>query len=240
MDAHKSRQYFLYAIGEIGLVVIGILIALQVSEWNQGRKERKEENQILTNLIDEYTDNRETLKEIREIFEKNKDATYQLLTLMNKSDEELSEHNLDSLIYFSVEYYQYTPSNNVVSDLLQSGRLRLIRDDAIRNNMYEWTREMGSYDDTYGEYQVFIENHILTYLIDHIALKNIDVYGSLEWTENSSFESNTHLIFKDRRYENIMDNHLYHSSNLERHFNTLERLINSIIERATKQIGNKN
>jgi hypothetical protein len=32
------RKYILYAVGEIGLVLIGILIALQINNWNEGRK----------------------------------------------------------------------------------------------------------------------------------------------------------------------------------------------------------
>ena len=37
----KTANYFKYAIGEIVLVVIGILIALQINTWNEFRKERK-------------------------------------------------------------------------------------------------------------------------------------------------------------------------------------------------------
>jgi len=36
---NKTGKYFKYAIGEIVLVVIGILIALQINNWNEGRKE---------------------------------------------------------------------------------------------------------------------------------------------------------------------------------------------------------
>jgi len=35
---NKTRKYLKYAIGEIALVVIGILIALQINNWNEGRK----------------------------------------------------------------------------------------------------------------------------------------------------------------------------------------------------------
>ena len=40
---NRLTRYFLYALGEIALVVIGILIALQVDNWNEERKERREE-----------------------------------------------------------------------------------------------------------------------------------------------------------------------------------------------------
>jgi len=49
---NKVMAYLRYAIGEILLVVIGILIALQVNNWNEGRKDKKFEQEILS-LIDQ-------------------------------------------------------------------------------------------------------------------------------------------------------------------------------------------
>lgn len=43
IEEDNTRKYLLYAIGEILLVVIGILIALQINNWNQERKERQRE-----------------------------------------------------------------------------------------------------------------------------------------------------------------------------------------------------
>jgi len=43
----KTTKYFKYAIGEILLVVIGILIALQINNWNEARKARVKEVEIL-------------------------------------------------------------------------------------------------------------------------------------------------------------------------------------------------
>ncbi|MDG2451137.1 MAG: DUF6090 family protein, partial [Saprospiraceae bacterium] len=45
-----TSKYFLYAIGEIALVVIGILIALQINNWKEWRKDRFEEREVLKNL----------------------------------------------------------------------------------------------------------------------------------------------------------------------------------------------
>ncbi len=40
MEQNKTGKYFKYAIGEIVLVVIGILIAISINNWNEHRKER--------------------------------------------------------------------------------------------------------------------------------------------------------------------------------------------------------
>ena len=51
IDSGKLKRYLAYAAGEIILVAIGILLAVQVNNWNEGRKERKIEFQILNEVI---------------------------------------------------------------------------------------------------------------------------------------------------------------------------------------------
>ena len=50
LSENKFSIYMLYAIGEIVLVVIGILIALQINNWNEFKKERVKEQKILASL----------------------------------------------------------------------------------------------------------------------------------------------------------------------------------------------
>jgi len=51
IQENKMGKYFKYAIGEILLVVIGILIALQINNWNEAKKTREKEHQVLTEII---------------------------------------------------------------------------------------------------------------------------------------------------------------------------------------------
>jgi len=51
LQQNQVSRYFKYAIGEILLVVIGILIALQINNWNENRKAMKEQRALLTDII---------------------------------------------------------------------------------------------------------------------------------------------------------------------------------------------
>ena len=57
IDQGNLRKYLLYAIGEILLVMIGILLALQVNNWNTQNSAKKEEAQYLRALQDEFQNN---------------------------------------------------------------------------------------------------------------------------------------------------------------------------------------
>jgi hypothetical protein len=59
-----TRKYLFYAIGEVALVVIGILIALQINNWNEARKELSNETKILKTLNAEFSRNSITLDTI--------------------------------------------------------------------------------------------------------------------------------------------------------------------------------
>lgn len=59
---NKTSKYFKYAIGEIILVVIGILIALQINNWNEARKTNKVKKQVLLSLKKELEVNSDQIK----------------------------------------------------------------------------------------------------------------------------------------------------------------------------------
>ena len=71
---NKAGKYFKYAIGEIVLVVIGILIALSINNWNENRKNGIKERVILRSL-------RVNLKENLKLLELANQATLMLIML---------------------------------------------------------------------------------------------------------------------------------------------------------------
>jgi hypothetical protein len=54
-DQNKFLQYSRYAIGEIVLVVIGILIALSINNWNEGRKNDLKETLLIKNIVEDLS-----------------------------------------------------------------------------------------------------------------------------------------------------------------------------------------
>ena len=67
---NKTSKYFKYAIGEIVLVVIGILIALQINNWNEHQKAIKKEQEIIISLKQEITQNITKLKKTLQLNER--------------------------------------------------------------------------------------------------------------------------------------------------------------------------
>lgn len=83
---NKFAKYLLYAIGEIILVVIGILIALQINTWNEWRKDRIKEENILHDLAKNIEINIQTFQnDINLLEEWGRSSEIIILTLGNKT-----------------------------------------------------------------------------------------------------------------------------------------------------------
>ncbi|OZV70101.1 DUF6090 family protein [Winogradskyella aurantia] len=72
MEKNKTGKYLKYAIGEIVLVVIGILIALSINNWNENQKNKSKELKILKELKSELISNKYRLYDKAEFFNKTK------------------------------------------------------------------------------------------------------------------------------------------------------------------------
>jgi hypothetical protein len=233
MAQDQTRRYFLYAFGEIALVVLGILIALQINNWNEARKDRREAQIIIANLNNEFRQNKLILEEQVALVEKNQESTRTLIGLMNKSREEIRHHNPDSLIFWSIEYRSFNPTNSVLSEIIPSGKINLIESDQLKGHLFSWMRELENNKTTFTMYVNWTETKVLDYLTDHIALKNVDQYGLLSWAKPSEFDGDYYPIFHDRVYENILDNDLYHLAGLLQDYETLAKIIDSIIDQTS-------
>ena len=82
----KTGKYLKYAIGEILLVVVGILIALQINNWNEDRKERKQEKDLLAQLESEFQNNLEQLEDKIALRETMITSSLKLLEYVNRPD----------------------------------------------------------------------------------------------------------------------------------------------------------
>lgn len=224
---NQMGKYFKYAVGEILLVVIGILIALQINNWNEHSKDLKTEAQILSSLHQEFKTNTRLLKETIDI---NKDVTNACIGLMQVSlQPDASKTNVDSLLYSALEGKPFISSNNTYTEIINTGEIELVQNENVKSLLFEYNRMINSNKSTYSLFEKWLEEHILPYLAQHISLRNIDAYGAMEWNEASRFEHDMNSIFNDRTFENLIDNNIYHLNRLHEEYANLLRISDELI-----------
>ncbi len=236
METGKTGKYLKYAIGEIILVVIGILIALQINNWNEIRKIKLEEQNTLKNLNAEFKKNQLEISDYIKKHHQFLEATTKLVTLVGESDEVLNANNLDSLIAQSINYDNYSPSQSVVSDVVSSGKLNNITSDVLRFKLFEWSSSLEKNEEAYSTMDEISQTLFLPYLSKHASMKNIDKYGILNWKEKSKFNHNNAVLFKDLEFENMIDNQAWNIKNYINHLENLESVMNYIIQETENEL----
>ena len=98
LDDGATRKYIPYALGEILLVMIRILLALQVNNWNERRKEYRETAIIKHNLINEFVQNRTVLNKGISLLEKSIEHSKSLLQIMGSGMPVIEKSIIDSIL----------------------------------------------------------------------------------------------------------------------------------------------
>jgi len=137
LKENRFSRYFIYAIGEIVLVVIGILIALQINTWNEGRKVGKQEVLYLERLIVENQSDLETFSNAIEKIVKGNESIVAMSESMkdaNTSDSSLIKSVNDFLAFGSI-YPVFSSSRSTFEDLSSTGNLQVIRNTKLREDI---------------------------------------------------------------------------------------------------------
>ena len=146
IEQKKITSYIFYALGEIVLVVIGILIALSVNNWNEERKNRIEEKAILTALNRDFTKNLEMFTSIKNTHIKAHESAKSIQTLINSplSVTFFTDENVN-LYKAALEHHSFNPYNGVVNSLINSGNYLLLRNDSLQNLIISWNDVLEDY-----------------------------------------------------------------------------------------------
>jgi len=131
-DDNRPLQYMRYAIGEILLVMVGILLALQVNNWNNDRSERKLEVKYLQGIKADLQVDLINLK----TFIDDKELKYVSAAHLLKMDAPQTIADigaLDSIIWNVFGWVRYNQSTNTLDELIGSGNLSLIKNDSIKS-----------------------------------------------------------------------------------------------------------
>jgi len=143
MEQNKTGKYFKYAIGEIVLVVIGILIALSINNWNENRKERNKEINYLKNLKVDLENEILNSEEFVAYHFRKVQACSKLIN--EGTPTNIKEVQVYTDTYETVfDWKDFVPNNNTFKELLSSGNLSLIKNDSIKNGLLELEKNYAS------------------------------------------------------------------------------------------------
>ena len=208
LEENRFVKYLMYALGEIVLVVIGILIALQINNWNEAKKEREIEIEVLLQFKEDLEGDRENIENVEFWMQK---VIYSSTVVVDQLKNKRAWH--DSLaIHFDLwNDFEQLGLNTVAISNLRSRGAELISNKELRNSIVKL------YDKTYfyisKSNEFFREDHIhMSYpkFVEHIEpikwregaipsdyealLQDQEFINTVQWIRNAAeFDSEYHL-----------------------------------------------
>ena len=205
LTENKFSKYLTYALGEIILVVIGILIALGINNWNENRKDSKQERIVLMSLLD----NLHLAKNQSELLISEEEALkkrlIRILGIESNPNVNINQIIPDSIFKTTVwDLQNDQPTFNVYSNLKNTNKLSLIKNKNVNekftNLEFRLNRLNDILEDRLSVHQIRIDD-ILERDINFIPLikSNVPAINIINETENDYYD-----LLKIKRVRNLL------------------------------------
>ena len=242
LPAGRFSKYLIYAIGEIILVVIGILIALAINNSNQNRVTKEKEQIYLAGLKNEFETSRLKLIQLIEVNRQNYEGAKEIMGHMFKDTVSITEVQFSKLLFGSfASDIAFNPNNSLLNEMINSGSLKDISNTELRKQLTNWIstlediarqeNELGVHREKVVDIIRINENSIRTIMdlsgvSQEIGLPMANVkMSNLKLLESTEFENNM-LIFILTSYSTEKN----HYNPLMHHLNYILQLIDAEIK----------
>ena len=174
LTENKFSKYLLYAIGEILLVVIGILIALSINNWNQEQKQEAQEINFLKSLQTDLSNDLEYFnKEIERTSSAAKDQKNFISKIYEKQETIENVRALFTLLDLDTKHL--TIQNPTYLELISSGNLNIFRNEKLKLSLINYYRISEELGKRINEYNLVSVEYMLD--MDRTARNNIKFWA---------------------------------------------------------------
>lgn len=150
---NKFSKYLLYAVGEVLLVVIGILLALQINSSHESQENRLKEREYLEQLTDELRSEIQYIKQLKVDFNSNYESLRRITDQWQSGNSIVKDSNQYIVDYSSVGLKNPWYTEPVTWSLLQqTGDLSLIQNNVLKNKLFVYYSTLKKGADNYLQY----------------------------------------------------------------------------------------
>ncbi|NKI30424.1 DUF6090 family protein [Croceivirga thetidis] len=168
LSENKFSKYLIYAIGEIILVMIGILLALQVNNWNNNRIERTKEANYIENINREFKSNRAQLDSAIFYHQKVHLNTTKILNLVPVAIDTFNKDSLSFYISETFNHHTFNPQQSTINSLTNTSSFEVISNLELRGLLQQWDELVKDYREEeivarehgFDKYVPYFEKHI--------------------------------------------------------------------------------
>ena len=181
ISQNQMSKYFKYAIGEILLVVIGILIALQINNWNENRKAADKERNLFLNLKIDFESR---LAELKEFNAAREEATLSILELnkiiANKGNRP-ADSIIDKFMAKTTNGLKFNEDFKMLDVIFNTGLINDIKNDSLKRQLIDWPQKVEEMLEEQRMHNDLIDNKYLPHISKYISLR--DIYEQFDFRQ---------------------------------------------------------
>lgn len=232
LSESKFSKYLLYAIGEIILVVIGILIALQINNLNEQRKQNSLEQDYLIALKTEFENNLNEVDRVIQLNEKLLKNAKELATFTGPDIPNITEKKFSELFFGTVNAeVQYRPGTGVTNEIISSGKLNIFQNQELKNALTTLDGLLLKIRFQENEEFASNRNDLMIIATKSVSVRKMihDSYGAMfDLNEGKFLGSNLHLLTL-KKFDNRLTGFIYTGSFLNQRYHELKNEIQNIV-----------
>jgi hypothetical protein len=235
LSENKFSKYLIYAIGEIILVVIGILIALQINNLNESKKEQNILNASLNSLrlnLKNDIDNLNEQIEYNQTVLKAVDFSFRIISLPEYNDLKLSTF-ADSIFHIATER-TFFPTTTTFNSMESGSHFQWIKNQDLTQAIYSYYALVDKISNLTNENNQFVKNHIEDFTYNNIEFSSLMPSSNPYSNKLNAELDNTAILRKSTVLENALIGRRFRSDGeMERSKDALskaKKLISSIDE----------
>jgi hypothetical protein len=148
MEKNKTGKYLKYAIGEIVLVVIGILIALSINNWNENRKEKELEQNYYCLILDDIKQDKQQVETLKKLVNERIVYSNKAISEIQKENSDATEVGINFRLAIRLGKRTFQPNDATFQDIKSSGNLGIINDKKILKQLNSYFKNVDGYSST--------------------------------------------------------------------------------------------
>ncbi len=199
---NKPLKYMRYAVGEIVLVVIGILIALSINNWNEGIKARKSENQILISLTEDFNSNLKSLENSLENISALIETYSLVLEYAGQIDNGLTKSMEEDIL--NTGFIKTRIVNGALTSVLGSTQLELIANDSLKKLLTAYPSHIKDFKEQESDLIEYVLDTQRPILRSYLTLSDFLNEPRFNEFKKNVVKSDYEGLLKNQKYLNVV------------------------------------
>ena len=248
-NSGQGRRYIAYAGGEIVLIMVGILLALQINNWNERRILRAKEQVFLRQLKEDFD------ADLKQLYEKKvlTQGILQSVEMLLRAIDDPESPYRDSTIFYMSRLFAAPTFDPVTAYLVRSENISVVKNHNLKRKLSSWNSDYIQLLEAEKTWKDLRDDHFVHFVIPRYPLRSmhdffwkemtikrglLDDPGRAPIADLGTSKNNTQIdsIFEDEEFEDYLS-HIYTTNRIASlQMEALEKRILDILQLIESEI----